>query len=277
VTVRARDGHTKSEWEVAHCELHDYPATLRRLWLSNPQPDRVAFFPMFSVPRQSVARVIQTIAYALDNTHQSGVAHGDLKPPNILLSREGAVPIDSLQLAFGDLSPAVSPGWVAPEQLLLQRISAAADVYPLGVMLVSLLGGSLTGERATYVIPSDTSSEGMPIEFFKNPRVYLDPKGQFLPRKSVIPWLEFIERCLRFDPLERPEDAAAFATGLDQLLAAHPIADSIRFSLGTERQLAFVHLPDGAESTCCVVRDDWSMFYQRSMWEHERMQAQQNT
>lgn len=263
--ISAHDEHAKTSQTIARIGLLEYADTLSRLMEANPQPDRVTFRPQFYVARRCVVGVILAIGRQLQKCHQSGMVHGDLKPQNVLLAQDGPLLIDSLSLKLGEFAPAVSPGWAAPEQILLQPVCEATDVFPLGIMLTSLVSGKLTGELAQYVVPSEGHQDDT-ISFFKNPRVYLDPSSTCVPRRSRVSWLDFIERCLRFDPEERPPSAAAFMTELEDLVADKPIEGRVEFELGKRGIPLWARLPDGSEAACRVVPDDWEQFYKHSRW-----------
>ncbi|WP_308355350.1 MULTISPECIES: protein kinase domain-containing protein [Streptomyces] len=89
---------------------------------------------------------------ALQTVHACGLAHGDLKPGNIIMADDGprvlefgiARAVESTRLtatgaAFGTL------GYLAPEQAQGDEVGGAADVFALGAVLVAVAGGSAFG------------------------------------------------------------------------------------------------------------------------------------
>lgn len=90
---------------------------------------------------------------ALQATHAAGILHRDLKPENVLL-RDARAEVPHLMLADFGISqrmagnvadvtrPAGSPGFTAPECWQSGAVSAAADVYSLGALLLTFLRGT---------------------------------------------------------------------------------------------------------------------------------------
>lgn len=95
-----------------------------------------------------LALVGAQIASGLAAAHAEGVLHRDLKPENILVTKRGQVKITDFGVArvTGTRLTATgiivgSPAYMSPEQLAGvsgQKLSTAADVYSLGVMLYEL-------------------------------------------------------------------------------------------------------------------------------------------
>ena len=95
--------------------------------------------------RQTAERLMQIgrqVALALAAAHEAGLIHGDIKPENILIRKDGYVKIVDFGLARRVAShPAGNGGlagtlrYMSPEQALGKGISPASDVFSLGVVL----------------------------------------------------------------------------------------------------------------------------------------------
>src|SRR6185312_1891813 len=100
-------------------------------------------------------------AQALEHAHANTVIHRDIKPDNILITREGVVKVADLGLAKDTSeetsltktgSGAGTPVYMAPEQARdVKRVDARVDIYALGVMLYVFLTGRPPFEGTTVV------------------------------------------------------------------------------------------------------------------------------
>lgn len=101
---------------------------------------------------QGAAKLLATLARAIDYSHRQGVIHRDLKPANIMFDAEGRVKIvdfglarfiDSVADVTRDGAILGTPRYMAPEQAsgVVKRPGPACDVYALGNILYELLVG----------------------------------------------------------------------------------------------------------------------------------------
>lgn len=100
-------------------------------------------------------QVCDAVAYA----HRNLIVHLDLKPSNILVTKDGAVKL----LDFGTsklIQPdslftttvMATPAYASPEQLRDEPVTTACDIYSLGVILFEVLSGRRPGGKASVAI-----------------------------------------------------------------------------------------------------------------------------
>jgi eukaryotic-like serine/threonine-protein kinase len=166
------------------------------------------------------ARLVETLARAVDHAHRQGVVHRDLKPANVLLTADGTPKITDFGLAkkvddtAGQTATGAvmgTPSYMAPEQAGGKAVGPAADVWALGAILYECLTGRPPFRAAT---PLDTVLQVIgedPV----SPR-QLQPK---LSRDLETVCL----KCLHKDPKKRYPSAAALADDLRRFRDGKPV------------------------------------------------------
>lgn len=112
--------------------------------------------------RGELDRAAASLAGGLAAAHREGIAHGDLKPENIVLRRDGQIKILDFGLAVlrRESAPvaaaetlAGTPGYMAPEQLRGQPPDARADVFAFGAILFEMATGRhpFAGDRGSML------------------------------------------------------------------------------------------------------------------------------
>jgi len=114
-----------------------------------------------------VVRVMSLVADAIGYAHQQGIVHGDLKPSNVLVDRDGRVFVSDFGLAHlvraesavNERRAAVGGtlGYLAPEvRASGMPPTTAADIYAIGAMMWALATGDLPADSLAVATTDPT-------------------------------------------------------------------------------------------------------------------------
>ncbi len=173
-------------------------------------------------PREAAA-LLATVARAVHYAHQRGVIHRDLKPANILIDAQGQPQVVDFGLAKRveddpnlTTSGAIvgTASYMAPEQAegRGRRVGPAADVYALGAILYECLTDQPPFKATTML-------ETIYQVVNKEPLLPSQLQAK-TPRDLETICL----KCLRKEPEQRYDSAAALAEDLRRWQAGEPIA-----------------------------------------------------
>jgi serine/threonine protein kinase len=168
-----------------------------------------------------MARIVRQVGAALDAAHTRGMLHRDIKPSNVLIARRDHVYLTDFGLAKqASTADGLTRGqtivaraeYVAPEQILNQRVDARADIYALGCLLFE----ALTGE------PPFARWTGGPtaLAHLDAPRPTPSNLRPDLPRAFDA----VVQRAMATDPAERYQSAGDL--GQAALVAAGELRDT---------------------------------------------------
>src|SRR5689334_11140712 len=144
------------------------------------------------------------IAEGLQAAHSKGIVHRDIKPDNLLLTRNGRIKIMDFGVAklgsgLGMTRTGTTVGtlaYVSPEQLVAEDVDSRSDLWSFGVVLYEMLAGELPFRRGgeAAVIYEILNRDPTPLE---------------VHRPDVPPTLRsVVSNLLQKDPAMRPGSAA---------------------------------------------------------------------
>jgi LuxR family transcriptional regulator, maltose regulon positive regulatory protein len=168
-----------------------------------------------------VLDIVAQTANALHCAHEAGLVHRDIKPENLLITPDGRLKVTDFGIArVADQVPFTTAGqvmgtvqYISPEQVSGRPVTAASDIYSLGVVAYEALVGRrpFTGESQVAIALAQVNDAPPPMP----------PDLPQLVRDLVL-------SCMAKDPAGRPRSADDLAKSAEQIrgtLAAQPAGD----------------------------------------------------
>jgi serine/threonine-protein kinase len=164
-----------------------------------------------SLPVSTATWIAHQAALGLQNAHEAGLVHRDVKPQNLLVRDDGVVKIADFGIArAAELSRVTELGtvlgtaaYLSPEQARGDDVTASADIYSLGAVLYEMVTGRPPFEFATLAELAEKQRDGV-----------VTPVRDLVP--SVPEDVEaLVMRCLAREPRFRPASAAEVARALE--------------------------------------------------------------
>jgi serine/threonine-protein kinase len=172
-----------------------------------------------------VARILRQVCESLEEAHDAGLVHRDIKPGNIHLGRVGrqddfvkVLDFGLVKSIAGDGSDSLAsvagmtvgtPAFMAPEMAHGERIDGRADLYSLGCVAYYLLTGQLVFKGETPIQTVLLHVQQPPV-----------PPSQRTDN-LVPPGLEqVVLACLAKRPEDRPQSAGALRAALERFALA---------------------------------------------------------
>jgi eukaryotic-like serine/threonine-protein kinase len=170
-----------------------------------------------SLPLRKLVEVSTQICDGLAAAHAAGVIHRDLKPGNIMLTRDGRVKLLDFGLARQNNPPGTesatidashpgmimgTPGYMSPEQVRGEPTDARSDLFSFGVVLYEMASGKPAFRGASSVEVMNSVLKDDPPELTPASPPALD---------------RIVRRCIEKRPARRFQSAADLGFALQSL------------------------------------------------------------
>ena len=186
-----------------------------------PGGDLMDYLKTHGAQRVDIAvSMLRGIARGLEHLHKNGIAHRDMKSPNILLQMPSKEPV-LIDLGMGknvgrNSVAAHTVGvkgtfqWMAPEMMAGGSSSRKIDIYALGIIMWEILSGQM---------PFSECNLSSPLQFMKDVcEKHKRPSIDVLRRAAGVNsgHVALMQRCWAAEPSSRPT-ATEFLQQLEQL------------------------------------------------------------
>jgi eukaryotic-like serine/threonine-protein kinase len=198
---------------------------------------------------KSVLEIATQVASALDEAHQAGIVHRDIKPDNVMIRADGLVKIldfgiaklfapTSAESELGTAIKGTMPGaiigtanYMSPEQAKGKVVDVRTDIFSFGVVLYEMISGELpfAGENALEMIGAILKDEPKPL-------------GVDVPSEIAI----IIGKCLRKDRTERYQTIKDVGNDLKDVEQELELKNLIYHSTVPHRDRNETHIPQTA-------------------------------
>ena len=167
-------------------------------------------------------QLFTSICGAVSYAHRNLIIHGDLKPKNVLVTREGVPKLLDFGVARMLVREAhaerttgvpLTPFYASPEQIRGEPLTVATDIYSLGVLLYEMLGGG----RHPYGRPQAAAAAFRAV--LDQPPIPLRQQNRNVPADLE----NIVMMALRKEPERRYATVDAFSQDVKAFLAGFPV------------------------------------------------------
>lgn len=173
-------------------------------------------------------RLFLAVCAAVQHAHERLIAHCDLKPDNVLVTREGIPQLLDFGIArlLSDevgAERALTPGYASPEQLAGGALGTPSDVWSLGAVLYELATGRrpFAGQPGAELVPASVA-----VLSDSAARARSAPPGEpaALARRLRGDFDALVAKALAPDPAARYGSVEQLARDLERFLAGRALA-----------------------------------------------------
>ena len=191
--------------------------------------------------KEAVGIAIQ-IAQGMEAAHQNHIIHRDIKPQNIIISRDGKVKVTDFGIAKAATSNTVTQNaigsvhYLSPEQARGGYSDEKSDIYSLGVTLYEMLTGKVpfVGDNTVSVALLHIQSEAVPVREL-NPIVPISVE-------------KIVQKCMQKKPERRYLSASELIADLKRSIQ-QPDGDFVVMSGSVVDDSPTIHITDDEMNT----------------------------
>ncbi len=122
------------------------------------------------LPLRQIGRIMDGVLAGLEYSHANGVIHRDIKPGNLMLTKDGTVKIADFGVARIESSELTqdgtmigTPAYMSPEQFRGDGVDQRTDLYAAGVLLFQMLTGRRPFEGSITTIMNQVLNGTAPM------------------------------------------------------------------------------------------------------------------
>ena len=101
------------------------------------------------LPIKEATSIAIQIAQGMEAAHNAGIVHRDIKPQNVLISREGKIKVTDFGIARATTANTISADvlgsaqYISPEQARGDKVDIRSDIYSFGIVFFEMITGTL--------------------------------------------------------------------------------------------------------------------------------------
>ncbi len=102
-----------------------------------------------ALPIKEATSIAIQVAQGIEAAHSAGIIHRDIKPQNVLISREGKIKVTDFGIARTTTANTISQDvlgsvhYISPEQARGGQVDARSDIYSFGIVYYEMVTGEL--------------------------------------------------------------------------------------------------------------------------------------